>query len=86
MRSKKLLAGVTQKGNLYYIDSEGIPAHNLGKELITRVGDMEISYNPLSYAYIALTREGIEESLTSLMCAMYQYHQAAQAYLEATPN
>ena len=78
--------GSTQKGDLYYIDSEGIPAHELGKERVTEVGDIEITYNPLSYAYIALTREGIEESLTSLMCAMYQYHQAAQAYLEATPN
>ena len=78
--------GSTQKGSLYYIDSEGIPAHELGEERVTEVGDIEITYNPLSYAYIALTREGIEESLTSLMRAMYQYHQAAQAYLEATPN
>ena len=75
--------GSTQKGNLYYIDSEGIPAHNLGKELITRVGDMEISYNPLSYAYIALSREGIDEELKSVVHAMYLYYQAAQAYVEA---
>ena len=75
--------GSTQKGNLYYIDSEGIPAHNLGKELITRVGDMEISYNPLSYAYIALSREGVDEELKSVVHAMYLYYQAAQAYVEA---
>ena len=75
--------GSTKKGNLYYIDSEGIPAHNLGKELITRVGDIEISYNPLSYAYIALSREGIDEELKSVVHAMYLYYQAAQAYVEA---
>ena len=78
--------GSTKKGNLYYIDSEGIPAHNLGKELVTEVGDMEITYNPLSYAYIALSREGIDEELKSVVHAMYLYYQAAQAYNEATTN
>ena len=78
--------GSTQKGNLYYIESEGIPAHNLGKEIVTEVGDMEITYNPLSYAYIALSREDIDENLKSVMRAMYLYYQAAQDYLEETTN
>ena len=76
--------GSTQKGSLYYIETEGIPAHNLGKEIVTAVGDMEITYNPLSYAYIALSREGIDENLKSVMRAMYLYYQAAQTYKDAT--
>ena len=78
--------GSTQKGNLYYIDFEGIPAHELGKELVITVGDMEITYNPLSYAYIAISRDGIDESLASLMHAMYLYYQAAQEYKVVTNN
>ena len=78
--------GSTKKGDLYYIDSEGIPAHNLGKELVTEVGDIEITYNPLSYAYIALSREGIDEELKSVVHAMYLYYQAAQEYKVVTNN
>ena len=78
---------VVQKGNLYYVESEGIQAHLLGepKEITvttTEGKEMSISYSPLSYAYIALCREE-DENLTSLMRAMYLYHQAAQNYLEA---
>ncbi|MBR5565720.1 MAG: discoidin domain-containing protein [Roseburia sp.] len=80
---KEKVEGSTQKGNLYYIDSTGIPAHKLGEMLVTKVGDMEITYNPLSYAYIALSREGIDEELKSVMHAMYLYYEAAQEYVEA---
>ena len=73
--------GSVKKGDLYYLDSEGIPAHQLGDELVTTVGDIAITYSPLSYAYIALSRNGVDESLTSLMRAMYLYYQAAQDYL-----
>ena len=80
---KEKVEGSTQKGNLYYIDSTGIPAHKLGEMLVTKVGDMEITYNPLSYAYIALSREGIDEELKSVMHAMYLYYKAAQEYNNA---
>ena len=40
-----------------------------------------ITYSPLSYAYIALSRDKVD-NLTNLMRAMYQYHQAAQTYLK----
>ena len=76
--------GSTQKGSLYYIESEGIPAHELGKEIVTEVEDMQITYNPLSYAYIALSRDDVDENLKSVMRAMYLYYEAAQDYLEAT--
>ena len=78
--------GSKQKGNLYYVESEGIPAHNLGKEIVTEVEGMTITYNPLSYAYIALSREGIDENLKSVMRAMYLYYEAAQAYKDAATN
>ena len=77
---------VVQKGNLYYIEHTGIPAHKLGENITititTTEGDMPITYSPLSYAYLALSREDVDDNLTSLMRAMYLYYQAAQAYLE----
>ena len=78
--------GSKQKGNLYYVESEGIPAHNLGKEIVTEVEGMTITYNPLSYAYIALSREGIDENLKSVMRAMYLYYEAALEYLSVNTN
>ena len=84
--TEKVTEDAVKKGDLYYIESEGIPAHKLGEEIVTEVGGMEITYNPLSYAYIVLTREDIDDNLKNLMHAMYLYHQAAQAYNEATTN
>ena len=83
--------GSAQKGNLYYIDSEGIPAHKLGEEIVTTVEradgeSVSIKYNPLSYAYIALTRDSVDESIANLMHAMYLYYQAAQDYRAETGN
>ena len=77
---------VKEKGNLWYVELEGIPAHELGIPKIitvtTTAGDtITIEYSPLSYAYIALSREGVAKNLTSLMRVMYLYHQAAQDYL-----
>ena len=74
---------VLQKGNLYYIETKGIPAHELGDEIVITVGDMEIAYSPLSYAYIALSRDNVDENLKGVMRAMYLYYEAAQDYLEA---
>ena len=82
---------VEKKGNLYYVESEGIPAHELGNPktvtvTTTNKETITITYSPLSYAYIALSRDGETDSLTSLMRAMYQYHKAAQEYREVNPN
>ena len=84
--TEKVTEDAAKKGDLYYIESEGIPAHELGKSIVTEVGDMEITYSPLSYAYIALGRDGDADNLTSLMRAMYQYYQAAQEYLALETN
>ena len=77
---------VAKKGNLYYIEYIGIAGHELGDDITITVkttkGDMEITYSPLSYAYLALSREDVDDNLASLMRAMYLYYQAAQAYLE----
>ena len=84
--TEKVTEDAVKKGNLYYIQSEGIPAHELGKEIVTEVGGMMITYNPLSYAYIALTRESVDDNLKNVMYAMYLYYQAAQAYVAANQN
>ena len=81
---------VVKKGDLYYIESEGVPAHKLGEKIETTVvvegEEITISYSPLSYAYIAINQEGVDESLASLMHAMYLYHQAAQDYRQPTTD
>ena len=82
----KEVEGATQKDDLYYIESEGIVAHLLGTNIVTKIGDMEITYSPLSYAYIALSRENVDENLVNLMRAMYLYYEAAQDYLDAGTN
>ena len=84
--TEKVTEDAVKKGGLYYIESEGIPAHKLGTEIVTGVGDMEITYSPLSYAYIALSRDDVDENLKSVMRAMYLYYEAAQAYKDATAN
>ena len=84
--TEKVTEDAVKKGGLYYIESEGIPAHKLGTEIVTGVGDMEITYSPLSYAYIALSRDDVDENLKSVMRAMYLYYEAAQAYKDATTN
>lgn len=79
----KEVPGSTKKGDLFYIDSEGIPAHELSKDIKIIVDNMEIIYNPLSYAYITLCQDNVKsENLRSLMRAMYLYHEAALAYLK----
>ncbi|MBR5565015.1 MAG: beta-N-acetylglucosaminidase domain-containing protein [Roseburia sp.] len=82
----KYVDGSTQKGDLYYIESEGIPAHKLGADMEMTVSGIKITYNPLSYVYIALTREGVDENLRNVMRAMYLYYQEAQAYKDVTTN
>ena len=78
--------GATQKGNLYYVESEGIPAHKLGDKIVTTIGDIVIDYNPLSYAYTALNRDDVKDELKSVMRAMYLYYEAAQEYHEEMTN
>ena len=81
---------VGEKNGLYYIQSEGIPAHELGNSKtihVTTIEDnkeIEITYSPLSYAYIALSRDGVNENLRSLIRAMYLYYQAALDYKGTT--
>lgn len=76
---------------LYYIDSEGIPAHKLGEKVQTTIvlsnaEHLTIAYGPLSYAYRTLNLADIDESLKSLMRAMYLYYEAAWNYKNLTTN
>ena len=74
-----------KEGGFYYIESEGIAAHELNKPheitVTTDLGTVAISYSPLSYAQSALTSDGIDDKLKNVMRAMYLYHKAAQEYL-----
>ena len=70
-----------EKDGLYYIESKGIPAHELGKELVMEAGNMEITYNPLSYAYRVLESESEEYAeLKDVVHAMYLYYMQAKDY------
>jgi len=72
--------GSTQKGELYYIDIPNIAAHRLHKDVIMDVGEIQIIYSPLSYAYEVLSSEAVEDNLKNLMQAMYLYNEAAKEY------
>lgn len=80
----------TPDGKLYYIDSEGVPAHKLGENTETKVevdGDeIRISYSPLSYAYRVLNDDIEDEELKSVVRAMYLYYQAALDYKAQNAN
>ncbi|MBE6862417.1 MAG: hypothetical protein E7497_05915 [Ruminococcus sp.] len=75
------VAGSTQKGDLWYIDTESISADKLGTAITTELDGISISYSPLSYAYKALSSETTSDSLKNLAKAMYIYYQAADAYV-----
>ena len=85
------IEGSVKKGDLYYIESQGVPAHKLGVDIEVTIktiaGDnIVITYNPLSYAYVALSRDGVDENLRNVMRAMYLYYEAASEYFETTTN
>ncbi|MBR5565017.1 MAG: discoidin domain-containing protein [Roseburia sp.] len=80
------VTGSEKKGNLYYIETAGIPAHELGTDMELTVDGITITYNPLTYAYIALSRDDVDENLKSVMRAMYLYYEAAQEYANDTNN
>ena len=77
---KESVEGSTQKGDVYYIDSEPIPAHKLRDTIITEVDGISITYNPLSYAYLVLGQNNIDPELKSVVRAMYLYYQEAKNY------
>ena len=74
-----------EKADYCYVEYEGITADKLG-ELVTvtvQVSNGEsitITYSPLTYAYLALESND-DEKLICLMKAMYDYWQAADAYI-----
>lgn len=80
---------VEQKGKYWYVETEGITADQLGVAktvTVTTVVEegetpeiITITYSPLSYAYIALESE--DAKLVNLMGALYEYQQAADAYI-----
>ena len=84
---KEPVEGSKKKGDVYYIDSPGIPAHKLGDTtFVTEIEGITIQYNPLSYAYLVLGQNNIDEELKSVVRAMYLYYDAAQKYFTANQN
>lgn len=77
---KKSVTGSTEKGELFYVESEGIPAHLLGEELTMEVDGISITYNPLSYAYRVLNSDTVEQELKDVVHAMYLYYMQAKDY------
>ena len=86
--TEKVTEEAVAKGELYYIDTVGIPAHKLGENTVTTVevnGEtLQISYSPLSYAYRALGDDIDDDELKNVMRAMYLYYEAAMAYQAVT--
>lgn len=76
-----------QKGNLYYVQVDNIPAKALGTAYTVTVSDatqatQTIGYSAYSYVQQVLSGS-FEDSLTNVSKALYLYGKAAKDYFPA---
>lgn len=67
-------------GDYYEVKISDIPAHRLDEKLVLKAGNLEVDYNALSYAELAMS--GDDENLKNLMQALYAYNRAADEYIK----
>ena len=77
-----------QSGNNWYVEIPNIPARDLDKAFAVSVEKdgqnlILMDYRPLSYAYKALTKEGVDPAVQQQMQALYLYWQAAESYFDS---
>lgn len=79
---------VKQRGSLYYVDVVGIGAKDLDEDVTITISDgistATVTYNPMSYCAAVLndTTGSFDTAMKDLVCALYLYNQAADAYFE----
>lgn len=68
-----------KKDGLYYVEVSGINPQDLDKAVTVTVNDtMTVKYSPMNYI-VRMSAKGTD-ALQALLCALYGYHLAAQAY------
>ena len=70
----KTLTPVAAGDNVYYVDITGIAAKDLDEFYPISIGDVQISYSPITYVYNQL------EKAPNLVTALYYYNQMANTY------
>ena len=79
----------TAKNGLYYVDVPGINPQDYDKNVSVQVSDgtdtLSVTYSPMTYILRQYANSS-NEALRSMVAAMYQYHNAAKAYLSANGN
>ena len=79
---------VKQRSGLYYVDVEGIAAKNLDEELTITIDDgtesVDVSFVPMAYCQGVWndTTGAFDQDLKNLVCSLYLYNQAANAYFK----
>ena len=70
-----------QKGELYYVEITDINPQDLDDTLWASAGNVTVSYCPMNYL-LRMSQKG-SENLKALMKALYNYHLAAESFLES---
>ena len=68
---------------LYFVEITGIKSSDLTTAYTVTVGDLTVTYSAMSYAYTALTTEGVDDTLAATVKALVNYANAAKTYFAA---
>lgn len=68
---------------LYFVEITGIKFSDLTTAYTVTVGDLTVTYSAMSYAYTALTAEGVDDTLAATVKALVNYANAAKTYFAA---
>lgn len=68
---------------LYFVEITGIKSSDLTTAYTVTVGDLTVTYSAMSYAYTALTAEGVDDTLAAAVKALVNYANAAKTYFAA---
>ena len=68
---------------LYFVEITGIKSSDLTTAYTVTVGDLNVTYSAMSYAYTALTAEGVDDTLAATVKALVNYANAAKTYFAA---
>lgn len=68
---------------LYFVEITGIKSSDLTTAYTVTVGDLTVTYSAMSYAYTALTAEGVDDTLAATVKALVNYANAAKTYFVA---
>ena len=68
---------------LWYVEITGIKSSELTTAYTVTVGSLTLTYSAMSYAYTALTAEGVDVTLAATVKALVNYANAAKTYFAA---